>query len=122
MHERARFGATGEQLAAAYLTARGYRVREQNVRTPHGEIDLIAEHRGTLVMVEVKARRTRASGYPEESVTRAKQAHLQRAALWYLVDRRTPRSTPYRIDVIAIQYREARDPEIVHIPSAVGGA
>lgn len=120
-HAHAEFGATGERLAAEYLHEHGYSVRERNVRTPYGELDLIAERRGTLVFVEVKSRRTREMGYPEESVTASKQAHLRRAAFWYLTDRHVPRSTPYRIDVVAIRYREGREPEILHIPFAVGG-
>ena len=119
-HARAEFGATGEQLAAAYLVARGFQLREQNVRTPYGELDLVAEHRGALVFVEVKARRTQESGYPEESVTRAKRAHLRSAVAWYLAQRPALRSTRYQIDVVAIRYRAGRDPEIVHIPNAVG--
>jgi putative endonuclease len=35
-------GHWGEQKAARYLQEKGYRIIERNMRTPYGEIDLIA--------------------------------------------------------------------------------
>lgn len=45
-----------EWLAAAYLRLKGYRILAQRVRTPRGEIDLIARRGGVIVAIEVKAR------------------------------------------------------------------
>lgn len=47
-------------------------VLERNFRCQQGEIDIIARDGGTIVFVEVKARRTLALGSPLEAVTRAK--------------------------------------------------
>jgi putative endonuclease len=47
----------GEQLAAAHLERLGFAILERNVRTRHGEIDLIAFDGRTLVFAEVKTRR-----------------------------------------------------------------
>jgi putative endonuclease len=49
-------GRTGETLAALYLRLKGYRILARRVRTPVGEIDLIAEKSGVIAFVEVKAR------------------------------------------------------------------
>ncbi len=49
-------GRRGEQLAAAYLRRRGCEVLARNVRTRHGEIDVIARDGRALVFVEVKTR------------------------------------------------------------------
>ncbi|MXP28432.1 YraN family protein [Porphyrobacter algicida] len=52
-------GCEGETRAALWLTAKGWRILAKRVKTPRGEIDLIAR-RGTLVaFIEVKWRRSR---------------------------------------------------------------
>ena len=52
-------GREGETRAALWLAAKGWRILAKRVKTPRGEIDLIAR-RGTLVaFIEVKWRRSR---------------------------------------------------------------
>ncbi|PWS36882.1 endonuclease [Falsiroseomonas bella] len=51
-----RRGRHAEAKAAAALAAEGWAVLAQRVRTPAGEIDLVAEREGLLAFVEVKAR------------------------------------------------------------------
>jgi putative endonuclease len=51
-----RFGISAESRAAAYLTAKGYRVVARRFKTPVGEIDIVARRGGALYFVEVKAR------------------------------------------------------------------
>lgn len=110
---RQALGRWGEDLAASYLAAQGYQVLERNVRTPHGEIDLVARDPGMLVFVEVKTRRSASFGPPEESVTPRKRLHLSASAQAYL------QSHPeldgnWRLDVIAIRLFKSEPPEIVH--------
>lgn len=53
----------------------------RNCLTPFGEIDIVAERRGSLVFVEVKARRPGGTaGTPEEALTRPKLRRVARAA------------------------------------------
>lgn len=53
-------GRDGETRAALWLQAKGWRILARRVKTPRGEIDLIAK-RGTLIaFVEVKWRRNKA--------------------------------------------------------------
>ncbi len=59
---RRRLGRLGEDLAAAHLERLGLAMLARNVRTRHGEIDLIAFDGGTLVFVEVKTRARSARG------------------------------------------------------------
>ena len=56
---RRALGRRGAWIAALYLTLSGARVIGRNVRTPYGEIDLVAVERRpwALVIVEVKTRR-----------------------------------------------------------------
>ena len=53
-------GRRAETLAAWWLRLKGYAILAQRVRTPVGEIDLVARRGRTLVFVEVKARATAA--------------------------------------------------------------
>jgi putative endonuclease len=56
---RRALGRLGERLAAAHLQRLGFAIVARNVRTRHGEIDLIAFDGEALVFVEVKTRRSR---------------------------------------------------------------
>jgi putative endonuclease len=51
-----RHGRRGEALAAWYLRAQGWRIVDQRVRTPRGEIDIVARRGRTVCFVEVKWR------------------------------------------------------------------
>lgn len=94
-------GKNGENLAVAYLQKKGYLILERNYRSPCGEIDIICAHRGQLIFVEVKTRRSTSFGMPEEAVTRRKQEHIKKAALCYMANLQQPYRT-IRFDVIAI--------------------
>lgn len=95
-------GRKGEDAAAAYLERQGMRIQERNWRCPSGEIDVIAWDGDTLVLCEVKTRRTSRAGTPEEAVSDAKQRRLASLARAYIA--RTD-ATPERarFDVIAIR-------------------
>jgi putative endonuclease len=82
--DRASSGARAEALAAAFLEARGLRIVARNVRSRHGELDLVARDGATLVFVEVRMRRGTAFGGAAASITPAKQARLVAAARGYL--------------------------------------
>ncbi len=83
-------GNAGEQGAAAFLAARGYRLIDANVRPEggmaRGEIDIVAWDGNVLVFVEVKTRRTAAGaqGTPGEAITPAKRRQLVSLAQTYL--------------------------------------
>ncbi len=120
-------GRLGEKLAADYLIQKGYSVLGHNLRTAYGEIDLLARKNtaqlettlfadeAVLVFVEVKTRRSTGFGFPEESITEKKKAHMLAAAQAYL------QSNPdlggnWQLDVIAVQLQGKVDTEaeIVH--------
>lgn len=103
MNRRKLLGDLGERLAAEYLEGQGYLIRERNYRCPIGEIDLVATESDCLVFVEVRTRRGKRFGSPEESVTLAKQQRLIDLAQNYLVEReeRPPR---WRIDLVAVEF------------------
>ena len=98
---RKKLGQRGEELAVAYLEKQGYIVRERNWRCPVGEMDIVAEDGDCLVFVEVRTRRGREYGTPEESVTPAKQAKLVEVAQTYLQEHSW--DGDWRIDVVAVE-------------------
>jgi putative endonuclease len=98
---RRQLGDHGEDLAAAALKKQGYKILARNYTTPLGEIDLIARQGQTLVVVEVKTRKSTRFGSPQESVSAAKQAKLRRLADYYLKDQRLT-DAAVRFDVVAV--------------------
>jgi putative endonuclease len=99
-------GRSGEDLAAEHLGRRGYRIIHRNYRTRQAEIDIIARHRGAIVFVEVKARRSQDYGHPKWAVTPAKQRRISKAALEYLKRERLMDNRA-RFDVVTIQSVDA---------------
>src|SRR3954470_20125576 len=77
-------GKTGEAIGIAWLKERGYVIKEQNWRHSHWEVDAIAEKDSVLHFIEIKARRSRSFGFPEEKVGKKKIQNLINAAEEYL--------------------------------------
>ncbi|WP_200974648.1 YraN family protein [Echinicola sp. 20G] len=84
MAQHNELGREAEQLAAEYLAAKGYQLKESNFRYKHAEIDLIMELKGLLVFVEVKFRSGTGFGYAEEFVDYRKRQLIIRAADHYI--------------------------------------
>lgn len=118
---RRALGSTGERLAAQFLADQGYRLLEQNWRFGReGEIDLVAVDGDCLVIVEVRTRRGRAFGTPEESITGRKQSRL--AALTQAYVAASDWTGPVRIDVVGVQLsQQGRLLAINHLQNVVGG-
>ena len=95
-------GGHYEQLAAKYLSDRGYRIISHNYRCHAGEIDLIAQEGGYLVFIEVKYRADARWGMPQEAVSAVKQRTIARVAGHYMMNHHIPENTPVRFDVVAI--------------------
>jgi len=104
MAHNTELGRLGEDLAAAFLEARGMQILARNWRCQHGEIDLVARDGRDTVIVEVKTRRTAAFGHPFEAITAQKLGRLRRlAAAW--CRRADGPATPIgrvRIDAVAV--------------------
>jgi len=110
---RQQFGKKSESLAAKYLKKHGYRILEQNYRTKLGEIDIIAKDKGTIVFVEVKARRSYLFGNPKFAVTPKKQRKISMVALYYLKETKQDNAKA-RFDVVAVSsIKDKPDIEIV---------
>jgi putative endonuclease len=77
-------GKVGEQMALEYLLQKGFVILHQNWRHSHWEVDVIASLDGILHFIEVKTRRTKKFGYPEEDVSRKKVTNLINASEEFL--------------------------------------
>jgi putative endonuclease len=75
-------GRRGETVCAWWLRLKGYRILARNLKTPQGEIDILARRGRTVAVVEVKSRDEVAVA--GESVTRDKRRRLLRAARYVL--------------------------------------
>jgi putative endonuclease len=94
-------GKEGEKIAAVFLKKNGYRICESNFHCPIGEVDIIAREKGELVFIEVKTRKSREMGYPEQAVGSKKQRKMSQLALWYMQQKKL-KEVPARFDVVAI--------------------
>lgn len=97
---RYRRGHVSEYIAALALMARGYRILGRRVRTPHGEIDLVAVRWRRLAFVEVKRRNTRAEG--EAALTRHQARRLADAAEHWLARRPSYRDHRMGFDAVLV--------------------
>jgi putative endonuclease len=77
-------GNLGETMAAGYFLEKGYTILHKNWRHSHWEVDIIASKDNVLHFIEIKTRRTKNFGLPEENVNRKKMQHLINAAEEYL--------------------------------------
>jgi putative endonuclease len=113
-------GILGEKIACEFLGKHGYDIIETNYRCPEGEIDIVARQSETLVFIEVRTRRNRKFGSPEESITEIKKERLRAAAAHYGQDRENlPEAR--RIDMVAIEMgKNGRLRRIEIIENAVG--
>jgi putative endonuclease len=116
LNRRQQFGKESESLAVRHLRKNGYKILEQNYRNKLGEIDIIAKEKGTLVFVEVKARKSDLFGNPKWAVTLKKQRKISMVALYYLKATKQTR-VKARFDVISIS-SAADNPRIEIIKNA----
>ena len=111
-----RVGKWSEQVAVEYLLSRRCDVVGQNVRTPYGEIDIIAKQGGTTLFVEVKTRTSNSMGLPEGSITARKREHMIACAEHYTAEHEI---VHWQIDVISIERKPGMEPVITYFENAI---
>ncbi len=118
---RRELGRAGEDLATDHLRSQGLVIVERNWRCRDGEIDVVAldEEADTLVIVEVKTRRSNAFGSPLEAVTAAKAGRLRRLASRWLIEHPIGVNR-VRIDVIGVLAPRGGRTRITHVRDVTG--
>ena len=111
-----RAGRSAAVLAAVWLMLRGYRILGFRLKTPQGEIDLLARRGRTLAVVEVKRRSSLNEAL--DAVSPTQRERLVRAAESLAARRRALRGLDVRLDLFVLA--PGAGPR--HIPGAWGHA
>ncbi|MGD2146569.1 MAG: YraN family protein [Anaerolineae bacterium] len=105
---RVRLGQRGEDLAVHELVRRGFEIVDRNWRCQIGEVDVVARHHETWTLFEVRARRGRTHGTPEESVTPTKLERMADVARTYLSEHDVNvHEVDWRIGLVAVEMDRA---------------
>lgn len=120
MNARGALGRYGEDLAARRMRETGMAVLERNWRCVDGEIDIVARDRDSLVICEVKTRRSGGYEHPLAAVTPAKAARLRRLAARWLSERwlaryGRPPIGGVRIDLVGVLLPDRGAPRVEHV-------
>lgn len=103
--KRNELGVLGEVIASEFLAKNGYEVLETNYRCSDGEIDIITRQDNALVFIEVRTKRSKDFGTPEESITMAKKEKLRVCAERYGQEHLNLPSD-WRIDIVAVEMKQ----------------
>ena len=95
-----RRGRAAEAVAAAWLRLGGYRILARGLRTPVGEIDIIARRGGTLAVVEVKSRASLAAA--AAALSAHQRRRIVRALQWYLAGKPALARLSPRFDLVVL--------------------
>ena len=110
-------GKNGEDLAVSCLLKQGYKIIERNYKTKLGEIDIIADCRGCICFVEVRAKNSLSFGAPEETIIKRKQLQISKAALLYIKKYKL-QDKSCRFDVVSVEGVDKPRPEVRLIENA----
>lgn len=108
-------GKKGEQLAVDFLLKRGYTIVERNYRFDKAEVDIIAQIKDTLAIIEVKTRSTADFGNPQDFVKPKQIKNLVKAVDEYVTVNEL--DVEVRFDIIAI-VKQNNKFEIEHLENA----
>ncbi len=93
-------GNKAEEMAASFLSKKGYQILDRNYVSGKGEIDIIATKDNWLIFVEVRARSEVLHGFPEQTISKAKASLIMKTAENYVYQKDW--RGKIRFDIIAI--------------------
>lgn len=96
-------GRRGESLAAEILARHGYRLVTRNWYCVDGEVDIVAARNGELTFFEVRTRRGKAYGTPEQSVRPRKRARMEAVARHYIGEEVDSLDVAWHLGLVALQ-------------------
>jgi len=115
MAQHNELGKKGEQLAVDYLTKNNYTIIERNYRFDKAEVDIIAQQKETLAIIEVKTRSTLEFGNPQDFVKPKQIQQLVKAVDEYVT--KNDLDVEIRFDIIAI-VKSGKTYDIEHLENA----
>lgn len=95
-------GREAEELAAEFLTTKGYHIVHRNWRYFHKEIDIVAEKDGMLIIIEVKSRFVAGRVTADELMSAGKLRFIVDAAEAYISRYQIEKET--RFDLVIITF------------------
>lgn len=108
-------GKQGEALAVRFLEDIGCKILATNWRYKQYELDIVAQEKDTLLIVEVKTRESNFFGEPESFVTKTKQKQLIKAAAAFVEQNNL--DIEVRFDIVSVIMGKGKH-QINHIPGA----
>ena len=93
-------GLLAEWRARMHLRLKGYRILGKRLRTPVGEIDILARKKNTWVIVEVKYRKHKDTAL--EALSPEQQSRLINASRWVSSQYNLHQDTPFRFDAVIL--------------------
>ena len=115
MADHNELGKKGEQLAIAFLIKNEYKILEKNYRFQKAEVDIIAQKKDTLAIVEVKTRSSTDFGDPQDFVKSKQIQRLVKAVDEYVTVNKL--DVEVRFDIIAI-VKNGKQFDLEHIENA----
>ena len=99
-----KLGKFGEEKAKEFLESKGYVLITTNFRYDRAEVDLIFKDKKNkiVIFVEVKTRRNRKFGEPEESINKTKQNQIKKAAEGFVSENEKCLDYDLRIDTVSV--------------------
>ncbi|MBA3047341.1 YraN family protein [Patescibacteria group bacterium] len=107
MNHNQKVGQFGEKLAIDYLTRKGYKIIDKNIKISYREIDVIARKNNGLIFIEVKTRTSDKFGFADEAVSSKKIKRLKTAISAYLKNDNSGLKN-LRLDLIAIDINKGK--------------
>ena len=115
MAQHNELGKKGEQLAVDFLLKNKYKIVERNYRFDRAEVDIIAQQKDTLAIIEVKTRSTSDFGNPQDFVKPKQIQRLVKAVDEYVTV--NDLDVEIRFDIIAI-VKQGKAYNIEHLQNA----
>ena len=116
MAQHNELGKRGEQLAVDFLLKNNYQILERNYRFEKAEIDIIAQKKEVLAVVEVKTRSKIDFGNPQDFVKPKQIKNLTKAVDAYVTSNEL--EVEVRFDIIAIVKKSSKEFKIEHLENA----
>ena len=105
MSQTHNFGKEAEQKVTEFLLKKGYLILENNWRISHLEVDIIAQDKDFIVIVEVKARRNNYLSF-DEIISLRKQRNLINAAEKYLDQKDLDNELRFDVAFVTIEKKQ----------------
>lgn len=115
MADHNELGKLGEQMAVDFLIKKGYKILDRNFHFKKLEIDIVAEFKGKIIVVEVKTRQSDYLTDPRELLSKSKQKGIVKTANYFIQENEIDLETQFDLIIIVLNEKQK---DIRHIEDA----